>query len=130
VVTRGAHPRGDKSTRRRGAVAESEARAFLLAQGYTILDHNHTVRGGELDVVAQDGPVLCFVEVKTRASAAFGQALEGVTPRKARRVVLAAQRWLLDHPVDAPLRFDVVTRDGNGPWVLCKDAFRPEPEST
>lgn len=123
-----AHPRGDSSTRRRGAAAESEARAFLQAQGYVLLAHNHTVRGGEVDVIATDGEVLCFVEVKTRSTASFGAAAQAVTPQKARRLVVAAQRWLADHPTDQPVRFDVVTRDGTGPFVLLKDAFRPTGE--
>jgi putative endonuclease len=118
---------GEQSHRRKGARAEVEARVAAEAWGYRVVAVNHTVKGGEVDIIAWQGEVLCFLEVKHRSNNAFGTALEAVTPRKAARVAVAAQRWLVDHPVDAPVRFDVLFRDGDGgAWQLITDAFRPE----
>jgi putative endonuclease len=97
------------------------------AHGYVVLARNYTVRGGELDIVARDGEVLCFVEVKSRKSAAFGSALEAIGAQKRQRMTWAAQRWLHEHPTAGMVRFDVIARDANGQdWTLIRDAFRPE----
>ncbi|MBI5496919.1 MAG: YraN family protein [Deltaproteobacteria bacterium] len=113
-----------------GARQEADARAFLEARGWTVLAVNYTVRGGEADIVAMDGDTCCFVEVKARGSAVFGTAAEAVTPRKARRIVVAARRWLHEHALDGPVRFDALCRDGAGaPWVHVPDAFRPEADT-
>ncbi len=121
---------GEASHRRAGARAEEEGVAFLTALGFRVLHQNYTVRGGELDVVAMDGGMLVFVEVRsrsTRSSAAFGGALGSVGPKKRRRLVLAAQHYLAQHaPADVPARFDVLYRDPGTGWQLMRDAFRPE----
>lgn len=119
--------RGAASHRRRGAAAEQNALGAAAAQGYQPVRANYTVKGGEVDLIAWHGGVLCFMEVKHRNSVTFGCALEGVTPKKAQRIIHAAQRWLHEHPVDAPVRFDLMCQDGPGtPWQLFPDAFRPE----
>ncbi|MEO7851555.1 MAG: YraN family protein, partial [Rubrivivax sp.] len=65
---------------------------------------------------------LVFVEVRSRAGGAFGGALASVTPAKQRRLVRAAQHYLLRQPVPPPCRFDVVALDGDAlQWV--KGAF-------
>ncbi|MEW5851368.1 MAG: YraN family protein [Myxococcota bacterium] len=129
VPTRTPSRRGEHSNRRYGARAEESARAFLVAQGYTLVQQNYTVRGGEVDVVAREGEVLCFVEIKARRNNAFGPAVLAVDARKRKRMAVAADRWLLEHPCDCPVRFDVLCRDReDAPWELIRDAFRPEAE--
>lgn len=118
---------GQNSSRKRGAAAEAEARQYLEGQGYTVVTSNYTVRGGEVDVVAQEGDVLAFVEVKTRTSTRFGSGLHAVTGVKRARVAHAANRYLQAHPGEHLVRFDVLYRDGAQGWVLLRDAFRPEP---
>ncbi len=54
-------------SRRVGVLTEDQAAGFLETQGYTIVARNVAARGGELDIVALDGKVLCFVEVRARA---------------------------------------------------------------
>lgn len=56
------------SKRKIGDWGESQACSFLVRQGYKILDRNYWTRDGELDVVAQFGNQLSFIEVKTRSS--------------------------------------------------------------
>ncbi len=100
---------GDGGRRERGREAEDLAAAFLEANGFAILDRNHAVRQGEVDLVAREGEVICFVEVRSRTSEAQGGPEETVTPAKARRVVAAATDWAARNgALERDLRFDVV----------------------
>jgi putative endonuclease len=101
--------RASGSTRARGREAEDLAAAFLEARGLEILDRNHAVRRGEVDLVAREGGVLCFVEVRSRTSEAQGGPEETVGAAKARRVVAAATDWAARNGgADREIRFDVV----------------------
>ena len=70
------------STRLIGNGGELDAVSFLRRRGFAILDRNYIFNHGEIDVVAKDGDVLVFVEVKTRRSTRFGLPEEAVTPAK------------------------------------------------
>jgi putative endonuclease len=102
-----------------GLVGEEIAARFLLEHGLTILDRNVRLPGGEIDLVAEEGSVLVFVEVRRRTGASLGTAAESVTARKRARVVKAARRWLARRPRSASreIRFDVVALDGEPPAV-------------
>ncbi|WP_422505183.1 YraN family protein [Stenotrophomonas sp. GZD-301] len=113
----------------RGAAVEAAALAHLRRAGLQPLAANARYRGGELDLVMRDGDTTVFVEVRYRASAAFGGGAVSVDLRKRRKLVLAAQLFLLAHPALAnlPCRFDVVEAAGDPPqlrWL--RDAFRLE----
>jgi putative endonuclease len=96
-------------TRARGREAEALAEAHLAALGWQVLARNHATRRGEVDLICQDGEVICFVEVRSRAGEAQGSPLETISPAKARRVVAAATDWAWRNgKLDAALRFDVV----------------------
>ncbi len=102
-------PEGPEGTRAKGQEAEALAEAHLVAQGYRVLARNHATRRGEVDLICQEGEVICFVEVRSRAVLAQGSPLETITPVKARRVVAAATDWAWrSGKLDAALRFDVV----------------------
>lgn len=111
-----------------GARAEELAARRLEALGYRILARNHRVRQGEVDIVADDRGVICFVEVRSRAGAAFGAPEETISRAKRRRIVVAAQHWLATRVRGKapPCRFDVVAIVGGGEIKLIKDAFRLE----
>ncbi len=95
--------------RARGREAEDLAAAFLRARGFEILDRNHAIRQGEVDLVCREGDVLCFVEVRSRGSDAQGGPEETVSRRKARRVIAAATHWALANGgLERDIRFDVV----------------------
>ena len=103
-----AHP-GSMDRRARGREAEELAARFLEAHGLEILDRNHAVKQGEVDLVAREGEVLCFVEVRSRTSGAQGGPEETVGSSKARRVVAAATDWASRNgALDREIRFDVV----------------------
>src|SRR5882672_6590565 len=93
---------------RTGLSAESRASAFLMAKGYRILAKRFRTPYGEIDIVARRRNLLAFVEVKARAS--LDEAAYAVTPRQQRRIIDAAQAWLMAHPEHAnfDLRFDAV----------------------
>jgi putative endonuclease len=93
-----------------GLAAENIALRFLQQQGLEILLRNYRRRFGELDIVARDGDILVIVEVRSRASEAFGGAAASVDGWKQRKIVRAAQFLLLERRELARLRarFDVV----------------------
>ena len=98
-----------KERRRIGALGEDLALRFLLRGGYFPYARNYRCRFGEIDIIAWDGPILCFVEVRTRETAAFGGPLESIGRGKIQRVVRAARDFLSHWLGPLPqLRFDAV----------------------
>ncbi len=95
--------------------AEGVAKGFLEHLDYRILAENYSVRGGELDLVAQDGETLVFVEVRQRANARHGSPAESLQPQKLARLRNAALHYLVEHygRDDLPLRFDAVLITGS-----------------
>lgn len=92
-----------------GHLGESEACRYLARHGYEILERNFRCRAGEVDIVARTGNKLCFVEVKTRKSAACGWPGEAVDAKKRRHMKKAAQYYLLSHSAAGmELRVDVI----------------------
>lgn len=100
------------SRRRTGDEAESLALAYLQKAGLKLIQQNFLCKGGEIDLIMQDGAVLVFVEVRKRGSMQFGGAIASVTPAKQRRMVHAAQVYLLTKKNQPACRFDLVAIDG------------------
>ena len=96
----------------RGRQGEDDALAYLLLQGLVLLERNYLCKGGELDLVMRDGDAIVFVEVRLRSRATFGGALASITPAKQRRMVVAAQTWLLGQKRLPACRFDALCIDG------------------
>ena len=100
-----------------GAEGETLACRHLQDQGYRILTRNFRCRSGEIDVVAREGDVTVFVEVKDRRGRSHGEGHESVTFGKRRRVVRAARLYAASNGLsESPIRFDVVSieRDPGG----------------
>jgi putative endonuclease len=96
-----------------GQASEIQAERFLLTKGYRILDRNVRTSIGELDLVAEDHGVIVFVEVKGRATQAFGGALLAVDHRKRAKLAKVAAQYLAKrHWFDKICRFDVVLVQG------------------
>ena len=97
------------SRARFGALGEEAAAGLLRAGGYRIVARNHRCRYGEVDIIAEKGELLVFVEVRTRATSLFGSPEETVDARKQRRVIAAAREYLAQRrgPAKAA-RFDVI----------------------
>ncbi|HBZ07421.1 MAG TPA: YraN family protein [Massilia sp.] len=91
---------------------EQVALRHLKRQGLAFVEANFTCKGGEIDLVMRDGDSLVFVEVRQRAGSQYGGAAASITPAKIRRLVRAAQVYLLRFPKTPACRFDVVAIDG------------------
>ncbi|MCB9296374.1 MAG: YraN family protein [Lewinellaceae bacterium] len=91
-----------------GRTGETLARRYLEGQGYRILEANWRYRRSEIDLVAMDGPILVFVEVKTRGTDVFGKPEEFVTARKEKLMVDAAIAYMESIGHDWELRFDII----------------------
>lgn len=120
-----------KPDRRRAAEARGRQSEWLAAlalrlKGYRILVHRLKSHQGEIDLVAQRGNLLVFVEVKARPSVRL--AIEAVTPRARRRIEAAAHQWASRNDPHGRLgrRYDIIAVR---PWrwpVHIKDAWRPD----
>ncbi len=106
----------------RGRAGEDAAVALLEAHGYRIVARNVRLPGGEIDVIARDGNVIVFVEVKARATATYGSALHAVDARKRSTLRALAADWLQIAAPRARARFDIVTFD-RGRATLHRGAF-------
>ncbi len=96
--------------RKFGNAGESLAEEFLKGKGYEIIDRQFLTRLGEIDLVARDGREVVFVEVKTRANADFGYPEESVTPRKLKKIAMAAELYVRQKGLsNAPYRIDVIS---------------------
>lgn len=109
------------STKDFGNFGEDLASKFLRDKGYILIERNFRSIYGEIDIVAQDGDVLVFIEVKTRTDNQFGSALEAITPWKIKKIIRTAQYYKIIHPqLPEQLRIDAVTIDfcqSGGPKV-------------
>jgi len=86
------------------------------------VSRNYRTRQGEIDLVARDGDVLVFVEVRLRSGRGYGGAPASVTPHKQRRIQAAAQMYLRQFKRPPRCRFDVVALEGGDlRWI--KAAF-------
>jgi putative endonuclease len=114
---------------RLGLEGEEIAALELERLGYQILVRRYRSRFGELDLIAQDGATVVFVEVKTKTDSRFGDPAEMVTTQKQRRLVSMAEEYVSGNHLHAtPCRFDVVAVDASvapARITVYKDAFRP-----
>jgi putative endonuclease len=93
-----------------GKTGEDLACQELERRGYAILARRYRRRGGELDIIARDGPMLVFVEVKAREGLEFGSGGEAVTALKRRRMAGVAEDYMVRHRLHGcACRFDVVS---------------------
>jgi len=95
----------------RGKLFEEKAERLLQCHGLSILERNYSARTGEIDIIATEGDVLVFVEVRARSHQRFGGAANSVDKRKQKRIILTAQHYLQRHSQvkNRCCRFDVIT---------------------
>lgn len=91
-----------------GAQGERDAADFLRGLGAEILQMNYRCPWGEIDIICEMHGVLVFCEVKRRSGNLYGTPAEAVTPAKQRKIIRTAEFWLSAHPVEMPMRFDVL----------------------
>jgi putative endonuclease len=102
--------RGKPKTRTELArIGEDHAARFLNSKGYRIKERNYRTRAGEVDLIAEHGDTLVFIEVKSRTSVEFGTPVEAVTPWKQRTIATIASSYLsLRERRERLTRFDIV----------------------
>lgn len=93
---------------RTGDLGEEQALHYLESKGCQLLQRSFVCKGGEIDLIMRDGNSLVFVEVRKRATAAFGGAAASITPTKQKRMTLAAQVYLQSLSTLPACRFDAV----------------------
>ncbi|KUN82028.1 hypothetical protein AQJ66_23545 [Streptomyces bungoensis] len=94
-----------------GRYGEDLAARRLTDAGMTVLERNwRWGRSGEIDIVARDGSTLVVCEVKTRRDGAYQHPMAALTPRKTRRLLDLAERWIQTHGGAPPggVRIDLV----------------------
>jgi putative endonuclease len=110
-----------------GKQGEAFAASYLKGLKYKILQTNYRCRCGEIDIIARDGKVLVFVEVKARRGTSYGPPQLSVTPFKQRQISKAALTYLSKNRLmEENARFDVIAlvlRDGEPVVTHIKDAF-------
>ena len=111
-----------------GKLGEKLAAEHLLDKGYTILARNYSFGRAEVDIVAQDGDQLVFVEVKTRESSYLSDPEYTIPMKKQRQVVKASDAYVKEHDLENESRFDVITVIVNRQYTKIdhlEDAFYP-----
>lgn len=106
-----------------GRKGEDISVKFLKKQGYKIMERNYRCSLGEIDIVAKDKNILCFVEVKTRRTDEYGLPAEAIDGRKQKKLAKVALTYLKEKKIyKQDFRFDVVSVHPNH-VELIKDAF-------
>jgi len=106
-----------------GNQAEAQAKDFLIKQGLDIIKTNFFCKGGEIDIIARDNDYLVFIEVKYRKQNQYGNPLEMVTAIKQKKLIHAAQHYLLKLNNTPNCRFDVISIEPDKEEVWIKNAF-------
>ena len=94
-------------SRAEGMQGEALVARYLRENGYKLAAHGYRSRYGEIDLIAWDGNVLCFVEVKTRTNVDMALPREYVTAQKQNRLRRTAMMYLAEKRLDCLARFDV-----------------------
>lgn len=113
-----------------GNRGEAIAAAYLAAQGWEILERNWRFSRAEIDIIAKEGKVLVFVEVKTRSTDYFGKPEEFVSFRKEQLMTDAAGVYMEKTSHDWEIRFDIISVILKGEQHRLehfRDAFFPLP---
>ena len=102
-----------------GNIGEIKSCEYLESAGYLILEKNFRCAFGEIDIIARREDVICFVEVKTRASSSYGEPLESVNPLKTARIRNTASYYLgLKNLNSFEVSFDVISIKVSGKKLL------------
>lgn len=95
-------------SKRIGDIGEDAATIYLQKHGFKIIKRNFFSRYGEIDIIAEKGKYIVFVEVKTRKENAKLKACEALTYSKRNKIIKTTMIYLLENPVDLQPRFDFI----------------------
>ena len=98
-----------------GRLAEDKAVDLLKKKGYRIIERNFRTKSGEIDIIAEDGNTVVFVEVRFRKNKAFGTPEETIDQKKIKKIILTANRYIsMKNLTGKDIRFDVIAVDTEG----------------
>jgi len=109
-----------------GKDAEHLAASYLQRKGFSIVARNYRYKRAEIDIIAQKGACLLFIEVKARTSNRFGYPEEFVFPAKQALLREAAENYIIAHDWNQAIRFDIIAvlqRNGKAQIMHFEDAF-------
>jgi len=92
-----------------GKQGELIACQFLQEKGFEIVETNFRLEKDEIDIIAKDGGILVFVEVKTRSTDYFGEPEIAVGAKKEEFLIRAAENYLISNNLDLEIRFDIIS---------------------
>jgi len=114
-------------TQQTGEKGEQKAADYLVSNNYSIIERNWRIRGGEIDIVAQKGETIVFVEVKTLPNATPDMLAAVLNKEKQKRIIKTSKRFLQIHRQYSKylVRFDVIVNDMQGlpPVYHIENAF-------
>ena len=90
-----------------GKLGEESVCAYLAERGYSIVARNYRIKGGEIDIIAENGDYIAFVEVKSRKPDSMVTGFEAVNKRKRGLIIKTAADYCCKHPNVLQPRFDV-----------------------
>lgn len=116
------------NSREKGNFYEKCAVELMEKKGYTVLERNYLLKGGEIDIIARKGEVIIFFEVKHRGSDNFGSGEAAVDYNKLKRIYKTAKKYIhIKKMYDYSFRFDIIAYNGkNVQWlenILWGDEF-------
>jgi putative endonuclease len=109
-----------------GKQGEDLAIDLCKGKGLKIIEKNYRTSFGEIDIIAKDGDVLVFIEVKARAGDTYGAPFEAVTGRKRQKIWKVAMSYMKRFKKEVPARFDVISvsmNEGIPSLEYIQDAF-------
>jgi len=109
-----------------GKRGEDLAVALCKEKGLTIIEQNFRTPFGEIDIIAKDGNIFVFIEVKARTGDAYGAPFEAVTKRKREKISKVAMSYMKRFRKEVPARFDVISismKSGSPALEYIQDAF-------
>ena len=104
-----------------GRLGEEAVCKYLADRGYSIVERNYRIKGGEIDIIAENGDYIAFVEVKSRKPDSMVSGFEAVNKRKRSLIIKTAADYCCKHPNMLQPRFDVAQVIISGEKVLSID---------
>ena len=104
-----------------GKLGEESVCAYLTERGYNLIARNYRIKGGEIDIIAENGDYIAFVEVKARKPDSLVTGFEAVNKRKQGLIIKTAADYCCKHPNMLQPRFDVAQVIIDGDKVLSID---------
>lgn len=91
-----------------GKKGEDLAVAYLIKNGYSIVERNYRFNKAEVDIIAKKNDILSVIEVKTRSTSDFGNPQDFVKPKQIKNLVKAINEYVTVNNLDVEVRFDII----------------------